>query len=184
MASNILSELLARNSKLSETYKAPPDLLTMANAVRSSGIGTIILSCSDPRLNPYQVFGIDPTIKGVSMVINAGGRAVDAIRTISVLQTIGNPRTILVLHHTDCGLTHFHDADIKDELIKIAPQEKDTINTSKYGEIVGSIEDSLKEDVAFLNDSPFIQPGTRIVGLKYDINTGLVTKVEEARVRD
>lgn len=72
----------------------------MAKAVRGSGAGVVILSCSDPRLNPYQVFGIDPTIKGVSMVTNAGGRAIDAVRTISVLQTIGNPRTIVVLHHT------------------------------------------------------------------------------------
>jgi hypothetical protein len=37
----------------------------------------------------------------------------------------------------DCGLSHFHDADIKETLIKIAPQEKDTIDASKYGEIVG-----------------------------------------------
>jgi hypothetical protein len=34
------------------------------------------------------------------MVRNAGGRAFDAIRTLSVLQTIGNPGTIVVLHHT------------------------------------------------------------------------------------
>jgi carbonic anhydrase len=72
----------------------------MAQAIRSSGAGLVILSCADPRLNPYQIFGIDPSVKGVTMVRNAGGRAVDAIRTISVLQTIGNPKTVVVLHHT------------------------------------------------------------------------------------
>jgi hypothetical protein len=35
-----------------------------------------------------------------TMVRNAGGRAFDAIRTLSVLQTIGDPRTIIVMHHT------------------------------------------------------------------------------------
>jgi hypothetical protein len=34
------------------------------------------------------------------MVRNAGGRAFDAIRTLSVLQTIGSPGTIVVMHHT------------------------------------------------------------------------------------
>lgn len=34
------------------------------------------------------------------MVRNAGGRAFDAIRTLSVLQTIGAPGTIVVMHHT------------------------------------------------------------------------------------
>jgi carbonic anhydrase len=35
-------------------------------------------------------------------------------------------------------MTHYHDADIKDALVQIAPKEKDTINTLKYGEIVGT----------------------------------------------
>ncbi|KAJ5831918.1 hypothetical protein N7474_000229 [Penicillium riverlandense] len=179
MASNILKELLTRNSKFTQNFKAPPDLMTMAAAVRNSGSGVIILSCSDPRLNPYQIFGVDPSIKGVTMVRNAGGRALDAIRTISVLQTIGNPKIVLVVHHTDCGMTHYHDADIKDALLQIAPKEKDTINSMKYGEIVGTIEESLREDVALLRTSPLVKPGTWIVGLKYDTGTGVVTQIEE-----
>ena len=38
------------------------------------------------------------------MVRNAGGRALDAIRTLSVLQTIGAPGTIVVMHHTGMRL--------------------------------------------------------------------------------
>lgn len=34
------------------------------------------------------------------MVRNAGGRVFDAIRTLAVLQTIGAPGTIVVMHHT------------------------------------------------------------------------------------
>lgn len=33
-------------------------------------------------------------------VRNAGGRAFDAIRTLAVLQTIGSPGTIVIMHHT------------------------------------------------------------------------------------
>lgn len=72
----------------------------MIQATRQAGAGTIIISCSDPRLNPYSVFGIDPTIKGVTMIRNAGGRAMDAVRSISILQTIGNAKTVVVMHHT------------------------------------------------------------------------------------
>ncbi|KAL7793097.1 carbonic anhydrase [Trichoderma ceciliae] len=184
MASKVLAELLNRNSKISQNYKAPPHLIPMVQAVRQGGAGTIILSCSDPRLNPYEIFGVDLTIKGVTMVRNAGGRAMDAMRTISVLQTIGNAKTVVVLHHTDCGMTHFHDAKIKEALLEIAPQEKDTINASKYGEIVGSIEDSVKEDVDLLSSSPFILPGTSVVGLKLDIFTGVITKVTETKIEE
>jgi hypothetical protein len=34
------------------------------------------------------------------MVRNAGGRVVDVIKTLAVLQTIGAPGTIAVMHHT------------------------------------------------------------------------------------
>ena len=123
----------------------------------ASGAGVIVLSCSDPRLNPYQILGIDgktlskppqlvPSITGTgangiaeaTMVRNAGGRAFDAIRTLAVLQTVGQPGTIVVMHHTDCGMTHFHDDAIKDALLQIAPEEKVKIETLKFGEIKGS----------------------------------------------
>jgi len=69
------------------------------------------------------------------MVRNAGGRAFDAIRTLAVLQTIGNPATIVVMHHTDCGMTHFHDAEVKKALVEMAPSEKASIEDMKFGEI-------------------------------------------------
>lgn len=34
----------------------------MATGMRASGEGVVVLSCSDPRLNPYQILGLDPTL--------------------------------------------------------------------------------------------------------------------------
>ena len=36
--------------------------------------------------------------------------------------------------------------------------------------------------MALLKASPFIKPGTRIVGLKYDTKTGVVETLEETEV--
>lgn len=71
------------------------------------------------------------------MIRNAGGRAFDAIRTLTALQTIGAPGTIVVMHHTDCGMSHFHDAAIKDALRELAPGEEAAIEKMQFGEIVG-----------------------------------------------
>jgi carbonic anhydrase len=104
----------------------------------ATGAGVVVLSCSDPRLNPYQILGIDGKTVKATMVRNAGGRVFDAIRTLAVLQTIGQPGTIVVMHHTDCGMTHFHDDAIKEALLQIAPEGKASIEASKFGEIKGS----------------------------------------------
>lgn len=39
-------------------------------------------------------------------------------------------------------------------------------------------EDSLRVDLKILRESPLFKPGTRIVGFKSDMETGLVTEVE------
>ncbi|KAJ5666009.1 carbonic anhydrase [Penicillium maclennaniae] len=181
MTDGPVQEMMARNRKFSQDYKAPPGLMQMVSIMKASGTGVVVLCCSDPRLNPYQILGIDSTLKA-TMVRNAGGRAFDAIRTLSVLQTIGDPGTIVVMHHTDCGLTHFHDADIKKALLDIAPHEQGLIEASDFGEITGSIEDSVREDIAILKASPLIKKSVKFIGLKYDINTGLLTELPENKV--
>ncbi|ORY07285.1 carbonic anhydrase [Clohesyomyces aquaticus] len=178
MVSGPLTQMLARNAAFAQTYQAPPKLLQMASAMRSSNAGVVVLSCSDPRLNPYQILGLDATLKA-TMIRNAGGRVVDAIRTLAVLQTIGAPGTIAVMHHTDCGMTHYHDADIRAALRDLAPEETEAIDASKFGEITTSIEESVREDLKLLRASPLIRKGTQIVGLKYDIFSGELSVVEE-----
>jgi len=42
-----------------------------------------------------------------------------------------------------------------------------------------SVQDSVKEDVALLKASPLINNTTNIVGLVYDIKTGLLSEVKE-----
>jgi carbonic anhydrase len=55
-------EMLSRNKLFAQKYQSPPPLLDMIKGMRASGAGVIVLSCSDPRLNPYQILGIDPTL--------------------------------------------------------------------------------------------------------------------------
>lgn len=172
-------EMLSRNSSFTKTYQTPPGIMQMAKTMQKSRAGVIVLSCSDPRLYPEHILGLDSTLKA-TMVRNAGGRVFDAIRTLAVLQTIGSPGTIVVMHHTDCGLTHFNDKAVQDALVELAPDHVDSIRGSKFGEITGSIEESILEDVAMLKASPLIRKDTQIVGLKYDVWTGTLSEVEHS----
>jgi carbonic anhydrase len=35
----------------------------------------------------------------------------------------------------DCGVTHFHDDDVKKALLEVTPEAEELINASKFGEI-------------------------------------------------
>jgi carbonic anhydrase len=44
-----------------------------------------------------------------------------------------------------------------------------------------SPEESVKEDIATLKASPLIKKSTQLVGLVYDINTGVLTEVKDGK---
>lgn len=51
-------------------YKAPVGLKQMASKMMQSRAGIVVLSCSDPRLNPYQILGLDSTLSKSCMTSN------------------------------------------------------------------------------------------------------------------
>ena len=55
--------MMARNSKWAQDYQSPPPLQKMAAAAKASGQGVVVISCSDPRLNPYEILGVDSTMR-------------------------------------------------------------------------------------------------------------------------
>ncbi len=75
----------------------------------------------DPRANPNEFWGFGES--GPIIVRNAGGRAVDALRSLRVLAAVmSNGRNTLgavaIVHHTDCGLCNFSNERIR-ELLKL-----------------------------------------------------------------
>jgi carbonic anhydrase len=53
-----------------------------------------------------------------------------------------------------------------------------TTSAKRLTFLLARIEDSVREDVAILRESPFIKQGTQIIGLTYDVGTGKVHMVE------
>jgi carbonic anhydrase len=63
MITGPLKEMLARNAQYAVTYKQPLPLMKMSAVMRDSRAGVVVISCSDPRLNPYQILGIDAELR-------------------------------------------------------------------------------------------------------------------------
>jgi carbonic anhydrase len=60
---------------------------------------------------------------------------VDAMRSINALDAIGNLGSLIVVHHTDCGMTHMPDANVRKMLKARAPELEGEIDGMKFGEI-------------------------------------------------
>ncbi len=160
---------------------------------------TIIIYCYDPRaagipaavakelgdVYPGEVVtdadgnGIATTATVLNVVV-AGGRAIDALRSITVGQHLLGLENVVVVHHTHCGASsytpdgiiaahkHEHGLDISDLY------ERESVAISDY-------TTSLRHDTNLVRNSAGTPRHVNVYGYVYDIDTGDLTKVVEDR---
>jgi carbonic anhydrase len=127
-----------------------------------------VVACMDARLIPTRALGLD---EGDAHVIrNAGGLARDALRSLVISQQLLGTREVVILHHTDCGMLTFQNEDLYSRLGDEA-REIDFLPFS-------DLDESVRNDVQFLKDSPLIPDDVSIRGFVYDVKTGKVREVE------
>ncbi|KAL6922434.1 hypothetical protein FSST1_006460 [Fusarium sambucinum] len=175
MASLKLQEFLERNEESLEDYQPPPSMQDIVSAKADSG-AICILTCSDARVDPRDYFGLK---FGETLVIrNAGGRAVDAFRSLEVMGTIGSIDLIVVVHHNDCGRLFTTEEKIRSKLIQRAPAHAESIKDKWFGTFrdIG-IDESIRQDVQEIRKWSFLPKKAQVVGYALDIETGAMREV-------
>ncbi len=133
-----------------------------------------VVACMDARLHPEKALGID--IGDAHVIRNAGGRAQDALRSLVISQQLLGTREIVVLHHTDCGMLTFTNEQLA---AKIASELGVNVEGQDFLPFA-DLEQSVRDDVAFLRNSPLIPKDIPISGAIYDVRTGRVHEVVRA----
>ncbi|KAL8824521.1 MAG: hypothetical protein Q9191_005002 [Dirinaria sp. TL-2023a] len=172
-----IKALLESNRKFAETWETPPTMRQMRAAQSETGGAPVVLTCLDPRCVPEQFFG---PVARVPVIRNAGGRATkDAIASITVLRALARSSTVLVVHHTDCGMTHLTEESLRQEAKTRTPDAAAEIDTvDDYGCFeAADFEKTIEEDVLTLRRAKVLA-GIDVRGLALDTVTGIVTELE------
>ena len=131
-----------------------------------------IVTCMDSRLHVAQALGL--ALGDAHILRNAGGRVTDdIIRSLVISQQQLGTREIVVLHHTDCGAQSFTNEAFAAQLerdLGVSVHGKDFLPFS-------DVEESVREDVRKLRESPLIPDDIVISGAVYDVNTGRISEV-------
>jgi len=132
-----------------------------------------VLVCMDARVDPARALGLE---EGDAHVIrNAGGRAADALRSIIISERLLGTEAIVVMHHTDCGMLTFDNKHIHGVIHKdLNGADASHIDFLPFGDL----EQSVRDDVKFLKDSPFIPDNILIKGFVYDVKTGRINPID------
>lgn len=131
-----------------------------------------ILTCMDSRLHVAQALGL--ALGDAHILRNAGGRATeDMIRSLVISQQQMGTREIVVLHHTDCGAQTFTNEGFTQHIhheLGVDVSGQDFLPFQ-------DVEESVREDMRILLDSPLIPSDVVINGAVYDVDTGKMTQV-------
>jgi carbonic anhydrase len=111
-------------------------------------------------------------------VVVAGGRAVDALRSITVAQHLFGIRNIVVVHHTYCGATSF----TPDGLIKAFNAEQGVDISGLYDRCniaIADYESSLQRDTRLFREWKGTPKKVNIYGYLFNIDTEALTLIVE-----
>ena len=102
-------------------------------------------------------------------IVVAGGRATDALRSITIGHHLFGLQNVVVVHHTNCGTSSFTPQGLLDAYR--AEQGSDLSDTYSSDSLaIGHLETSLAYDVDLLRRSPAVPATAKIFGMVFDID--------------
>jgi carbonic anhydrase len=135
-----------------------------------------VLGCVDSRVDPGHVLGLELG-EGVVMR-NIGGRVTPAaLRSFALLGRLGQaqpPRSghLVILHHTDCGITRL--TSYPEQLAAFFEIPAEELGSKAIADPYAAV----RIDAAIARHA--LPPGRLVSGLVYDVATGLIEIVDPA----
>jgi carbonic anhydrase len=131
-----------------------------------------VLTCMDARLHPAGFLGLE--LGDAHVIRNAGGRASDdAIRSLAISQQLLGTNEVVVIHHTDCGMLTFSNEDLRKKLKQELNANAENIDFLPFKDL----EQSVRDDVATIKNSPLLLKNIEVSGFIYDVKTGRLLPV-------
>ena len=174
-----MTPLLEHNEQFARTYTPVPLGLPAAQV--------IVVACLDHRVDPAITLGLG--LGDAPVLRNAGGRVTrSVIEEIAYLAYLGRKMSggqlsddasveVAVVHHTQCGTGFLADPGFRREACEATGVDEDTLQASA----VADPHTTVAVDVERVLTSPLLPPTMSVSGHVYDVETGRVTTVVDAR---
>lgn len=162
---SVFDDLLAANEDFSAAFT---DTELTGKAAR----GLAVVTCMDSRIDPLGLFGLKPG--DAKILRNAGARVTDdVLRTLVLAVYLLGVKRVLVMPHTDCGMSKVTDDDVHE----LAAQHGVDTRSLEF-HTVPDQNAALRHDLRRIGTSPFLPADLPVGGAIYDVRTGKLMPVE------
>jgi carbonic anhydrase len=127
-----------------------------------------VVTCMDARIDPLAVLGL--SVGEAHVLRNAGARVTDDVlrSLVKSVNQLGVTR-VVVMHHTDCGAAKIRLDDLRAKVTEATGNDPAEVDFH----LIGDQDAALRADVEAVQRCPYLPGGIDVVGLLYDVATGV-----------
>jgi carbonic anhydrase len=169
---SVIDEVLAAANQYAKSFKH-------ANLAMPPKRKLAVLACMDARLPVYDLLSLQPG--DAHIIRNAGGLVTeDALRSLLISHYLLGTQEFMLIHHTDCGMLTFKEEDLRARL------ERETgvsaISPAAFSPFP-EVDENVRQQISRLRSHPWIPRSVVVRGFVYDVKTGRLKEVPEAKTR-
>jgi carbonic anhydrase len=132
-----------------------------------------VVACMDARLDLHAALGLE--LGDCHTIRNAGGAVTDdVIRSLTISQRALGTRSVILIHHTGCGLETLTE-DFRQELEAEVGQRP-----SWAVEAFRDVDQDVRQSMQRVRTSPFLVSTEDVRGFVFDVTTGLLREIDPA----
>ncbi|MFE3324147.1 beta-class carbonic anhydrase [Streptomyces sp. NPDC059176] len=129
-----------------------------------------VVACMDARLDLHKALGLK--LGDCHTIRNAGGVVTDdVIRSLTISQRALGTRSVILIHHTGCGLESLTE-DFRHELEDEVGQRP-----SWAVEAFRDVDQDVRQSMQRVRTSPFLLHTDDVRGFVFDVTTGLLREI-------
>jgi carbonic anhydrase len=136
-----------------------------------------VVACMDARLDLHSALGLE--LGDCHTIRNAGGVVTDdVIRSLTISQRALGTRSVVLIHHTGCGLESLTE-EFRHELEMEVGQRP-----AWAVEAFRDVEQDVRQSMQRVRTSPFLPHTDDIRGFVFDVKTGRLREIDAAVAAD
>ncbi|MFJ7148174.1 beta-class carbonic anhydrase [Streptomyces sp. NPDC100445] len=164
--SDVTDRLVTANERYAEAFTDPG--MDARPVLRVA-----VVACMDARLDLHKALGLQ--LGDCHTIRNAGGVVTDdVIRSLTISQRKLGTRSVVLIHHTGCGLEALTE-DFRTELeMEIGQRPAWAVESFR------DVDQDVRQSMQRVRTSPFLQHTDDVRGFVFDVRTGRLREIDPA----
>ncbi|MFD5399733.1 beta-class carbonic anhydrase [Streptomyces sp. NPDC127097] len=130
-----------------------------------------VVACMDARLDLHAALGLE--LGDCHTIRNAGGVVTDdIIRSLTISQRALGTRSVVLIHHTGCGLLSLTEDFRHDLAAEVGQRPTWAVEAFK------DLDEDVRQSMERVRTSPFLLHTDDVRGFVFDVTTGLLREID------